>query len=372
MAFNKEDILNYINQTKDTIKFDSNRTTIRLAVERQSKAGVSDKHDTTFLSYSDLIDVLNDWYNGNPATQELITVDRNNKELRTQAIDRAYKVVIYTFGLLSLNQANKVDAFFTAEQSTTPKTNASIQKDYEKFEAKMNSNLILVVSNLQESVSVFHNFYVTFGLREIIAALDEHYRVTGQKGKEIPLNVFAKIALREGASHLVGYGAEKLLKGLLNTYVLPRINALQSSGLVGGNVVNQMLNKHLDVILGTVNGHTSAYHASRELIRNIFDYGAKTALKPENMLAAAGSKMIPAQLSGKSQGASEYAALMAHAKMAAESGKAPSPLIAQRLKKVGIDPQNLPKPAKETVDDFDSEHEFDEAAFLKALNRNKK
>jgi hypothetical protein len=371
LAFNKKDILNYINNTQNTIQFNSNKTTIREIVERQSKAAISDKPDISLLSYSDLIDILNDWYNGNPSSHKLITIDRNNQELRSQVIERAYKIVIYTFGLLSLNQANKVDAFFTAEQNTTPKTNAAIQKDYEKFEAKMNNNLILVVSNIQEFVSVFHNFYMTFGLREIIAALDEHYRVTGQKGKDIPLNIFAKIAVREGASHIVGYGAEKLLKGLLNTYVLPRINALQSSGLIGGNVVNQMLNKHLDVVLGTVNGRTSAYHASRELIKNIFDYGAKTALKPENILATAGSKVIPAQFSGKSQGANEYSALMAHAKMAAESGKAPSPLIAQRLKKIGIDPENLPKPAKEITDDFDNEHEFDEEAFVKALKRNK-
>ena len=302
--------------------------------------------------------MLNDWYNG--STKTPITVLANNKENRTAAIDRAYKIILHTFGLLSLNQAAKVDLFFTADANTTAKTSSAIAKDYKKFTDKMNDNLILAVSNIQEFVSVFHNFYTTYGLREIITALDEHYRLTGQKGKDIPLKVFAKIALKEGSSHLVGYGAEKLLKGALNQYVLPRISALQSTGIIGGNVVNQMLNKHLDMILGTVNGRTSAYHASRELIKNIFDYGASTALNPTNIMGAVGSKFIPAQFGGN-PGTSEYASLMTHAKMAAESGKAPSPLIAQRLKKMGIDPDNLPK---ETINmDFSDTADFDEEAF---------
>jgi len=204
-------------------------------------------------------------------------------------------------------------------------------------------------------------------LREIIGALDEHYRVTGQKGKDIPLKVFARIALREGSAHLVGYGADKLLKGALNRFILPKISALQSSGLVGGNVINQMINQKLQMFIGNVNGRTNAYHATRSLIKNIFDYGASTALDPSNMMQSVGRKFIPQEFGG---GPNEHAELMAHAEMARASGRAPSPLIAQKLKKMGIDPNNLPK--KENPLDMsglDSFADFDEEAFLKKFSR---
>ncbi len=370
LYFDRTSILNYINNNTLPTDFngkptDLNKVTagiINRAVKRQKMTAPLDSYtaDTIPLSYNALLEILDTWYITGDTSS--ITTPTSDKKAVQETLDRAYKIILHTFGLLSLHHATKVDAFFNADTTKTEKSAAKLASDYKKFEDKINNSLALKIGNIQEFISVLHSFYTNYGLREIIAALDEHYYASGQTAQDLPLKTIGKIALKEGSAHLVGYGADRLLKGLLNKVVLPRIAMLQSSGVIGGNVINQMAQQHLSTFIGNTGGKTNAYHAARALIKNVFDYGASTALQPKQLMATAAAKLIPAQFSGGA-GTAEYAELMAHAEMARDSGKAPSPIIAQRLKKMGIDPNNLPQTPEPSK--FFSMEDFNEEEFLK-------
>ncbi|MDQ5940791.1 MAG: hypothetical protein QG632_517 [Candidatus Dependentiae bacterium] len=260
------------------------------------------------------------------------SADSRIKEITNRATD----VILQTFGLLSMHKTATHDEFFTGtEAQRKQKKEEIVAKEFASFTGNINSATFMLVSQVKEIFHVLSRLYAEWGLREIAAAFDAHYLATGEAIKDLPLKTFAKIARNEWGAHLVGYGADELLKKALKP-LMNQLAKMQENNMFGGQVLNQMANKHIGMIFGNTHGRTNAYTAARTLMHNIFDYGVSTALKPSNLMATVASNFIPGMNSDK--GIKEAQDLMLHAKMAAESGRAPNPVIAHRLKKAGFDP----------------------------------
>jgi len=276
---------------------------------------------------------------GSVADAKLIRMpaEGQSKEARIKEVtDRATEVILQTFALLSMHKTATHDEFFTGTEAERQlKKEEIIAKDFASFNDSINSTTFMLVSQVKEIFHVLARLYAEWGLREIAAAFDAHYLATGEAIKDLPLKTFAKIARNEWAAHLVGYGADELLKKALKP-LMNQLARMQENNMFGGQVLNQMANKHIGMIFGDTHGRTNAYTAARNLMHNIFDYGAATALKPANLMASLGSNFIPGMNSDK--GLKEAQELMLHAKMAAESGRKPNAVIASRLKRAGFDP----------------------------------
>lgn len=335
---NKSDILNYINHSDDTqalptqigdLKLTSNGIDER-DVERANKiqkfrnnvAKLVELNITNPIDISQLKFLINsnDSYTGD--TPE-ITVDKKI------AAQRATNVILASLYALSVHKKDTESAFFT---DGAPAKGEKVSDSIKKLEQEITGNLAATLGHVEGAIGTMHMLYMDFGLREIIAAFDEHYIATGEKMTKIPLRTFGKIVAREGMAHAVGLGADKMLHKMMGP-VMAQINRLQGNALLGGGAVQGVLMGKLNQFIGDPGGRTGGYQAARSLVRNLFTYGT-AALSGDNFMGSVAMKMMP----GGAGPQADQMEVMMHAKMAAESGKEMLPIMKKKMKDMGIDP----------------------------------
>ncbi len=366
----KSDILAFLDASKSTSDINdmrqrlftntSNKKSLEYALRLQKENKIiSEYEEKSPLSYLKLIRLVTEWYNGS-ITTEILPPPTGTPPKPTPAqvkivSERAVEIILHTFSLLSSNTQDKQDEFFTAATQKTTKADETLDNELKQFKSKLNSSFLQTIGHVQKGISAIHTLYSNYGLREITAALDAHYYATGKRLNDIPLKLLARIATKESMAHLVGRGADYLLNRAILTPLLGKINQLQDNGLMMAPGLDQMVKQQLSMFVGGAGGKTNAYHAARSIIKNTFDYGT-TALSGENLTSTVTSHFTPAALGGALPGVAEHKELMLHAQMIAKSGRTPTPEIAARLKRAGIDPNNLPKEEFED-DEYDDETE---------------
>jgi|GEM_PF-3158024 len=396
------DIMEYLNaqtnqDTKIKIK-DFSPQTVQVALAKQ-KTGESRFFDVDGnpirFTYASFISYLNAWYLGtsdgakNAIRPDIAarrippkvhkgdgTVDQEAsdriyaeslppRDVATEVSRRARELLVYAFTLQGISKESYEEQFFSGGQKRL-KNQADLERDAAAFQAPielkvLDVNIAHILSHMNEFFYLLDRAYVRYGLREILEAFDEHYAATGEKINDLPAASLGRIALKEGMAHLVGYGADKLLMNGLGRLMGNIDRKLQEEGHIGGYMLQNILNQQIRMLLGgDARGRTNAYHAARLLMRNVFDYGIPTALSSQGLQGAVMSKFMPGMAQS---GAGEYMELMAHARLAAKSGKAPNPIIAQKLKRAGIDYKNLPAES-EDFGEFDDDSEGANMPFM--------
>jgi hypothetical protein len=386
---NRTDILSFLNTTNTsdiaalrTRLFDdkSNQEALAYAlrIQKENKK-LPEYQENVLMSLNELTQLIRNWYEGNntteirpaattpgaPAVPQPAAATATVKEVT----ERAMEIILHTFGLLSSNTQNKQEDFFTAATQKTVQADNTLEQELKRFKSNINDPLLQSIAHVQKGLGAIHTLYSNYGLKEITAALDAHYYATGKRLNDIPPKLLARIAAKESMAHLVGRGADYLLNRAILTPLMGKINQLQENGLMMAPGLDQMVQQQLSMFIGGAGGRTNAYHAARSIIRNTFDYGS-TALSGSSLTSTVTSKFTPASLGGL-PGVAEHQELMLHAKMIAKSGRAPTPEIAARLKRAGIDPNNLPKEEFEGDEEFDEEDGGQDEApeFSPALNK---
>jgi hypothetical protein len=343
----------------------SSASTVQYALRLQKEhKTVSEYEGQAPLSNLSLQQLVVTWYHDKSNQSEIQSTargTRGNAEPKSateikEITARALEIILHTFSLLTSNTQSTQNDFFTAATQKTVKADASLQSELSQFKSTINSSFLQGIAHVQKGLGALHTLYSNYGLREVIAALDEHYYATGKRLNDIPLPLLAKIATKESMAHLVGRGADYLLQKTILTPLMGKINQLQENGLLMAPALDQMVKQQLSTFIGGSGGRTNAYHAARSIIRNVFDYGT-TALSGSSLGGTIAARFTPAALGGGIPGIAEHQELMLHAKMIAKSGRTPTPAIAARLKRAGIDPNNLPQ---EELDEEDEEYEDDE------------
>ena len=180
------------------------------------------------------------------------------------------------------------DIFFTDGSGESDKR---LAKTMAKLNSELNQPVRALLEHFRAAIELSNELFTHYGLREILTAFDEHYKATGEKMTELPMNLMYRIALREGTAHAVGMGAEFLL-GKAMKPVMAQISRLQGNPLFGGPAVQGMLRGKINEIIGGRGGRSNAYAAGRTLTRNIFNYG-KAALNPQALMLSLGSQFTP-------------------------------------------------------------------------------
>ncbi|MDQ5890811.1 MAG: hypothetical protein QG604_685 [Candidatus Dependentiae bacterium] len=364
LLISKDLIIKYLNATdEEAATFKAEHLAVTTMAVKQA-AGLQNsvkkvadyKYNTNPITYWELTRLVRSWHYKLVTKQETGDINglpdgaKSTTPRIRQVTNRAIEVAMHTFGLLALHRSSIHNEFFTGtDEKKIEKTDAKQAKSFSSFNKDISGNLARALSQFQELFYVVNRLYAEWGLREITTAFDEHYRATGEEIKDIPLKTFAKIAATEGLSHLVGYGADFLLKKALAP-LMNKLSEMQDNNMFGGQLLNRMAQKQFDAIFGGTGGHSNAYNAAHDLMRNIFDYGAETALK--NTPGALVTKFMP----GGDAGTKKAADLALHAKMIAESKRGPNPIIAKKLKAFGMDPEQiLAQGVAPTADEYDED-----------------
>jgi hypothetical protein len=376
---NRTDILSFLNTTDAnqmtalrerlfTQKSNQETLAYALRIQKENKT-LPEYQGKVLMSFNELTQLIREWYEGKhtaeirppvanaapagaPAVPQPAAAPARSPAIVKEVTERAMEIILHTFGLLSSNTQNKQEDFFTAATQKTVRADTTLEQELKRFKSNINDPLLQSIAHVQKGLGAIHTLYSNYGLKEITAALDAHYYATGKRLNDIPPKLLARIAAKESMAHLVGRGADYLLNRAILTPLLGKINQLQENGLMMAPGLDQMVQQQLSMFIGGAGGRTNAYHAARSIIRNTFDYGS-TALSGSSLTSTVTSKFTPASLGGL-PGVAEHQELMLHAKMIAKSGRTPTPEIAARLKRAGIDPNNLPK------EEFEDDEEFDE------------